>query len=207
MSFSLLLNSKDGTRVISNSINQVTYNLDFNNTPKHSGAYYVYMTFVSSRFEMGAAVNSFKDMYVNANLGRFDAFTPVGLFTGTKNNQVLGVVKMINTDWQDRMVVATPSVPFVGTAVIPNNAGTVGYTETENTVAPANGYQFHGRRFECGALYYENSPVHLSTKPTNNQFTVRLTNADGTLHTDFSAAPSTAPGGAYYSMILTFEAI
>jgi hypothetical protein len=48
------------------------------------------------------------------------------------------------------------------------------------------------------ARYGDNPPVYLQSKPTNNQFTVKITYHDGALYTGLTA---------HYGLLLTFEAI
>lgn len=203
MSFSVYLNSASGTRV-AGSLNQVTYNFAFDKTPEHKGAYKVSMVFASNVWSVAAFFWSFKTMYVNVDIGACDSFTPVGLYTGTKNNQVLGSVGI---DAEEPFVIQTNPTPntnrIIGTASIPANSATTAFTETETIVTNDQGYNFIPINRAMGAYYEDNRPIHLNTKPTNNQFNVTLTNADGTLHTDFANA-----GNAfYYSIILTFEAV
>lgn len=203
MSFSIYLSSGDGTRV-AGSLNQITYNVAFEDTPKHNGAYEVSMVFTSNVWNVPNVGFSFKTMYVNANLGVCDSFTPVGLYTGTLNNQVLGSVELGSEEPVVKQSQTTPGANrIIGTASIPANSGTVAYTLTESIVQNNQGILFQPLNRASVAYYDGNRPIRLNTKPTNNQFTVTLTNADGSLHTDFSTAPLVS----YYGIILTFEAL
>jgi len=210
MSFSVYLNSASGTRV-AGSLNQITYDFAFDKTPEHKGGYKVSMVFATNIWNVANFNWSFKTMYVNADLGTCDSYTPVGLYTGTKNNQVLGTVGLddpqpfvIQTNPTPNPDPPAPPTQFViGTASIPANSATDAYTETESIVSNATSYNFTPFNRANSAYYEDNLPIYLQTKPTKNQFNVTLTNANGTLHTDFANAPN----ALYYSMILTFEAV
>jgi len=191
----MCLNSVDGTR-IGGLLNQVVYNFAFDKTPEHKGGYKVYMTFASDTFSTPAFSYSFKDIYVNADLGIFNSYSPIGQYTGTKNNLVLGVVRV---DIASGFVVQENRLGGVETTPVPVNSDTAIYTLTATNVTSAGAYQFVPINENVGSYYCDNPPVYLQSKPTNNQFTVRLTDLDGTLNTLFT--------GSYYSMLLSFEAI
>ena len=198
MSFNICLNSVDGTKVAGN-LNQVIYNFAFPNTPAHDGGYKVTMAFASNLYSTAAFNYVFKDIYVNANLGAFDNFTPIGSYTGTQNNQVLGVVRV--KEGGELIVIQANPASLTGTASVPVNSGTAAYTLTTNTSSNVGTYDYSPRYQSIGAYYFENPPVYLRTKPTLNQFIITLANLDGTLNIQ---------GGDYftnYSLLINFEAV
>ena len=208
MSFTVCLNSIDGTQVAGNN-NQVTYNFAFDKTPEHKGGYKVTMAFAGTTVQItNNPFINFGKIYVNANLGAYNSYTPIGLYTGTRNNQVLGVINyepLITANTQ--YVNSSTSAPNVGTATIPNNADTTGFTKTETTVTPSNGNVFQPIYLYGNAKYSENPPIYLPTKPTNNQFTVSMTQNNGTLVPIFFLYQFPGGGTQHYSLIIHFEAV
>lgn len=208
MSFTVCLNSIDGTQV-AGSNNQVTYNFAFDKTPEHKGGYKVTMAFAGTTVQITSnPFTSFGKIYVNANLGAYNSYTPIGLYTGTRNNQVLGVINyepLITADTQ--FTNSATGLPIVGTATIPNDAETIGYTKTENSVTPSNGNRFQPIYLYANAKYTENPPIYLNCKPTNNQFTVSMTQVNGTLYPTFFTYQFPGGGAQHYSLIIHFEAI
>jgi len=195
MSFSVYLNSTNGTQV-AGSQNQIQYNMDFTNTPKHDGAYKVYMSFASEQQPYFSGSANFGVIRIQ-DLGVIDSFSPFTTFTATRQNHVLGIIRPS----QPHMGLTTtfPALTTTGTASIPANSGTTAYTLTTTTTTAPNQLLVNNTAVQTiDARMYDNPPVYLQSKPRNNQFTVRITNHDGVLYTQLTA---------HYSMVLTFEAV
>ena len=193
MSFSVYLNSVNGTQAVAGQVNQIQYNFDWRNTPAHEGGYRVRMTFASE--QQAVAILSFGVIRIQ-DLGIVDSYSPFTTFTATRSNHVLGLIRPSNP--QNQGVNSVPSYTMVGTTVIPNNAGTVGYTETTNTVVSA--YSISTNAIQTiDAKYEDNPPVYMQSKPSNNQFTVKITTHDGVLYTGL--------GATHYGLLLTFEPV
>ena len=202
----MCLNSVDGTKVVAGNTNQIIYNFAFDKTPEHKGGYKVYMTFCSKFFSTRVFSYHFQDIYVNADLGVRNSYTPIGLYTGTKNNSVLGVVRV---DLLNPFVIqrnpATgippgPSAANIITALIPVNSSTLAYPLSSMSVMPSS-YEFMPLSQTIYSGYNDNPPVYLNTKPTNNQFMVSLATIQGTLQQEAEFLNTD------YSLLLTFEAI
>jgi hypothetical protein len=192
MSFSVYVNSVNGTQV-AGAQSQIQYNFDWRNTPAHDGAYKVHMTFASEQQTYASGSVNFGR--VNVDLGVADSFTPVNTSTQTRNNQVLGFIR--GSPPQFNSTNSIPSVTSTSSATIPNNAGTVGYVLTTTNIIPTYNVSLGGVQ-TIDARYSDNPPVYLQSKPTNNQFIVKITFHDGTLYTVLTA---------HYGLLLTFIAI
>ena len=59
MSFSVYLNSVNGTQAVAGQVNQIQYNFDWRNTPAHEGGYKVYMSFASEQFPFSSPTTQF----------------------------------------------------------------------------------------------------------------------------------------------------
>jgi hypothetical protein len=201
MSFSVNLNSVDGTKVVAGKTNQITYNFAFDKTPEHKGGYKVYMVFCSQFFQTRVFDYYYKELYINVGLGAFNSYSPVGLYTGTKNNSLLGVVRV---DVRNPLILqvnpAPADKPNIMTTAVPVNSNTVAHTLSTSSVMPAT-LSFTPINQTVYSGYNDNPPVILTTKPTNNQFIVTFTNIDGAIHTETEFINTD------YSMILTFEAV
>jgi len=201
MSFSVNLNSVDGTKVVAGRTAQIIYNFAFDKTPEHKGGYNVYMTFMSQFFEKRVFGYYFTEIYVNADLGVFNNYTPVGLYTGTRNNSVLGVVRVdIRNPSILQINPAVASNPNILTTPVPANSDTVGHTLTTTDVMPAS-IRFTPINQNVHSGWKDNPPIRLTTKPTNNQFTITLANITGALHFEPEFQNTD------YNLLLTFEAI
>jgi len=198
MSFSVYLNSFEGTKIVAGNTNQIEYNFAFDATPPHEGGYNVYMTFASQIFDQRTALYTFQDIYVNAQLGAMNSYTPQGLYTGTKNNTVLGVVRPTNTN-RTLQTQINPGTT-TATANIPANSQTNAYTLTTSEVTPLT-FDFRPTRLTLFAGHNENPPVYIKTKPRQNQFLVSLATINGTLQTEPEFLNTD------YGIILTFEAV
>jgi len=194
MSFSIYLNSTNGTQV-AGSMNQITYNLDFTNTPKHDGAYKVYMSFASEQQAYFSGSANFGVIRIQ-DLGVMDNFSPFTTFTATRANHVMGIIRP--TAPHMGLTTTVPATTATGTASVPANSGTTAYTLTTTTTIPSYVTTNNTAVQTIDAKMSDNPPVYLQSKPRNNQFTVRITTHDGVLYTALTA---------HYSMILTFEAI
>lgn len=198
MSFSVNLNSVDGTKIVAGRTNQIQYNFAFDKTPEHKGGYNVYMTFISQAFEERVFGFYFPAIYVNIDLGASSSSTPTPDFTGRRNNQVLGVIRekfLLN-----QLVRQINKGTTTATAVVPANSNTNAYTLTTTDITLAT-YDFSPQRLYIFAGYNENPPVYFETKPSNNQFLISLRNASGALQ------PEAEFLNTDYSVILTFEAV
>lgn len=206
MSFSIYLNSTEGRKIVVGNTNQIEYNFAFDKTPEHKGGYNVTMTFCSQFFETRVFGFYFADIYVNVDLGACNSYTPIGLYTGTKNNSVLGVVRkdLLNTNVvQFNPATGIPPGPTLAniiTANFPANSATNAFTLTSSSVMPSS-YDFSPHNMTIYSGYKDNPPVYLNTKPTNNQFLVSLTNITGALQTEIEFRNTD------YGLILTFEAV
>jgi len=194
MSFSVYLNSTNGTQV-AGAMNQIQYNMDFTNTPKHDGAYKVYMSFASEQQAYFSGSANFGVVRIQ-DLGVMDSYSPFTTFTATRVNHVMGLIRPS----QPHMGLTTtvPATTATGTANVPANSGTTAYTLTTTTTIPSYVTTNNTAVQTIDAKMSDNPPVYLQGKPRNNQFTVRITNHDGVLYTALTA---------HYSMILTFEAV
>ena len=204
MSFSINLNSVDGTKVVAGITTQIIYNFDWSSTPKHSGGYRVGMTFCSQMFNTRTFDFSFNDIYANADLGIIDSYTPIDLYTGTQYNRLLGVVKFDKKFMaRARQHISTwpqPTVSIITTVAVPANSDTAAHTLDATTVRP-DGLDYSPTSQTVYSSYKDNPPVYITSKPTNNQFMVSLLDYTGSLH----SAPETA--NTDYSMIILFEAV
>jgi len=157
MSFSLYLNSTNGTEVVGGVKNQIVYNVDFTNTPKHDGGYKITMSFASELQTYIPASAIFGVVRIT-DLGSLNNYSPLAAFTGTRNNHIFGLIR--------------PSPPLMdlttsgtGTPIITTSTG----------------------RQSIDADFYDNPPVIMPYKPVNNQFVVRITTHDGALYTYLTA--------------------
>lgn len=192
MSFSVYCNSINGTQV-AGAQNQIQYNFDWRNTPAHDGGYKVRMTFASE--QQAYANGSVNFGRVNVDLGVLDSYTAVNSFTSTRNNQVLGFIKASMPQFD--CTSSYPVVTATATTPVPANAGTVAHTLTTTNVIPTYLVTLNGV-YTIDARFDDNPPVYIKSKPTNNQFIVKITFHDGVLYTALTA---------HYGMLLTFEAI
>jgi hypothetical protein len=158
MSFALYLNSTNGTELVGGVRNQIQYNFDFTNTPKHDGGYKVSMSFASELQTYVPASAIFGVVRIT-DLGVLDNYSPSVAFTGTRNNHVIGMIR--------------PSPPLMDLTT--SGAGTAPIITTST-----------GRQ-SIDADFYSNTPVYMPYKPTNNQFIVRITTHDGALYTYLTA--------------------
>lgn len=193
MSFSLYLNSIDGTRVNGN-VTEIQYNFDFLATPQHNGGYKVNMTFASEKQpHIGAFLNF---GLVNIDLGVVsNSYSTSSTSTSAANNQVFGIIRLGDPEMETTN--AVPIVVSTGTAPVPVNSGTAAYTLTTTTTTPAYNITYVASN-TAEAYYGDNPPFFIQGKPRNNQFIVRLTNSNGTPFTALTVE---------YGIILTFEAI
>jgi hypothetical protein len=190
MSFSIYINSNNA--ITAGAMNLLDYNFDFRNTPEHKGGYKVYMTFASEQQTYGTGSINFGR--VNINLGVLDNYTPVAASTATRNNQVFGFIR--GSVPQFAAINTIPSYTETSTTPVPVNSGTLAHTLTTTNVVPT--YVMNLTAVQTiDARYSENPPTYLQSKPTNNQFTVKITFHDGTAYTALTA---------HYGMLLTFEA-
>jgi len=157
MSFSIYLNSTTGTEVVGGVRNQIVYNFDFTNTPKHDGGYKVYMSFASELQTYVPASAIFGVVRI-PDLGIVENYSPLVAFTGTRNNHVFGLIRPS----QPLMDLTTSGT---GTPIITTSTG----------------------RQSIDADFYDNTPVFMPYKPVNNQFTVRITTHDNVLYTYLTA--------------------
>jgi hypothetical protein len=174
MSFSVYLNSINGTQV-AGAQSQIQYNFDFTNTPKHDGGYKVSMSFASELQTYIPASAMFGRIHID--LGVLNNFTPAATFTGTRNNNIFGIIRP-----------SQPLMDLTTTASYPINSGTAAFT----LITTYTGRQSIDAKFE------DNSAVYMPYKSTNNQFIVKITLHDGALYTYLTA---------HYAMILHFEAV
>jgi len=196
MSFSVYLNSVNGTQVVAGQNNQITYNFDFRNTPKHEGAYRVRMSFASEQQTYSSGNVNFGVVRILDLGGVLDSYSPQTSATTTRQNAIMGIIRGSAPSFA--AVQTVPTYTMTGTANIPANSGTNAYTLTTSTVIPTYSILLPAVQ-TIDAKFQDNPPVYLQTKPTNNQFTVRITLHDGVLY------PSI--GATHYGMILTFEAV
>jgi hypothetical protein len=192
MSFSVYVNSINGTQV-AGAQSQIQYNFDFKNTPEHKGGYKVYMTFASEQQTYSSGSVNFGR--VNIDLGVFDSYTPINSVTGTRQNTIFGFIR--GSVPQFASTNSIPSYVVTGVASVPVNSGTAAYTLITTNTVPTYYINLAGVQ-TIDARYVDNPPLYIQSKPTNNQFTVKITFNDGTLYTPLTAA---------YGMLLTFEAI
>jgi len=192
MSFSVFLNSNQGTEV-AGAKNQIIYNFDWSSTPEHSGGYRVSMTFASEQQTyIGSSYNFGR---VSVDLGYSTTFTPISAQTATRHNQVLGFIRPSMP--QFALTNSVPSVTSTATASVPVNSGTTAYTLTTTNVIPT--YIVTSTAVQTiDARHADNPPIYLPSKPSNNQFLVKIQFHDGVLYT---------PLTAHYGMLITFEAI
>ena len=192
MSFSIYINSVNGTQV-AGAQNQIQYNFDFRNTPEHKGGYKVYMTFASEQQTYGTGSINFGR--VNIDLGVLNSYTPITASTATQYNTVIGFIR--GSVPQFAAINTIPSYTETATTPVPVNSGTLAHTLTTTNVVPT--YVMNLTAVQTiDARSLDNPPIFLQSKPTNNQFTVKITFHDGTLYTALTA---------HYGMLLTFEAI
>lgn len=198
MSFSVYLNSTNGTQVVGGQNNQIQYNFDFANTPKHDGPYKVYMSFSSEQQTYASGSASFGVVRIQDLGGILDSYSPLSSFTAARQNHVFGLIRPSVPHMG--LTTSLPATTSTGTASIPANSGTTAYTLTTTTTTASGLLMTNLNAVQTiDAKMNENPPVYLQSKPRNNQFTIRLTNHDGVLY------PSL--GATHYSMILTFEAV
>ena len=198
MSFSVYLNSTNGTQVVAGQNNHITYNFDFRNTPAHEGSYKVYMSFASEQQTYGSGSVSFGVVRIADLGGIMDSYSPLSSATATRQNHVMGLIRPSVPHMG--LTTTIPATTATGTAAVPVNSGTAAYTLTTTTTIPSYITTNNTAVQTIDARMADNPPVYLTCKPTNNQFSVRLTNHDGVLYTGLVA---TNP----YAMILTFEAV
>lgn len=195
MSFSVYLNSQNGTQV-AGSMNQIQYNLDFANTPKHDGGYKVYMSFATEQQPYYSGSANFGVIRIQ-DLGVMDSYSPFTTFTATRQNHVMGLIRPSAPHMG--LTTSIPSLTSTGTASIPDHSGTQAYTLTTTTVTSTGQVLTNNNAVQTiDARMCDNPPVYLQSKPRANQFTVRITTHDGVLYTQLTA---------HYSLILTFEAV
>jgi len=198
MSFNISLNSVDGRQIAGNN-NQIEYNFAFDKTPEHKGGYKVSFAYASNYFDMNPFVPEYQDIYVDVNLGVTNSYTPRANFTGTQVNQFLGVVQG-QQNKQQSVQIQTNYPTMTGVASIPVNSATDAYTLTTDITAPsASVFLFNPTKQSYDALFTDNKPIYLNTKPTQNQFNVTLRRHDGTLFT----SPPIQP----YVLLISFEAV
>lgn len=199
MSFSVYLNSTNGTQVVAGQNNQITYNFDFANTPAHNGPYKVYMSFASEQQTYGSGSQSFGVVRIADLGGILDSYSPLSSATTTRQNHVFGLIRPSVPHMG--LTTSLPATTSTGTANVPANSGTTAYTLTTTTTTPSGLIMTNLSAVQSiDAKMNENPPTYLQAKPRNNQFTVRLTNHDGVLYTGLIAT-------THYAMILTFEAV
>lgn len=175
-------------------MNQIQYNFDWRNTPKHDGGYRVRMTFASEQQLYASGSINFGVVRI-PNLAIVDSYSPITSFTATTTNHVMGLIR--GSPPQFASIQTVPSYTTTGTANIPANSGTTAYTLTTSTVVPTYNIALPAVQ-TIDAKFQDNPPVYLQSKPTNNQFIVKITLHDGALYPSLTA---------HYSMLLTFEAI
>jgi len=198
MSFNISLNSVDGRQIAGNN-NQIEYNFAFDKTPDHKGGYKVSFAYSSLFFDENPFVPTLQDIYVDVNLGVTTSYTPRATFTGTQVNQFLGVVTSDGRFYSSVQTQYNPATT-TGVASIPVNSATNAYTLTENITGPAvSVFNYNPSKQSYDALFSDNKPIYLPTKPTNNQFNVTLRRHDGTLFT----SPTIQP----YVLLISFEAV
>jgi hypothetical protein len=198
MSFNISLNSVDGRQIAGNN-NQIEYNFAFDKTPEHKGGYKVSFAFASNFFDENPFTPQLQDIYVDVNLGVTTSYTPRATFTGTQVNQFLGVVTSDGKFFPSVQTQINPPAT-TGVANIPANSATDAYTLTTNTTGLAESvYNYNPSKQSYDALFTDNKPIYLPTKPTQNQFNVTLRRHDGTLFT----APPIQP----YVLLISFEAV
>jgi len=201
MSFSISLSSVDGTKVVAGKTNQIIYNFAFDKIPEHKGGYKVNMSFCSQFFQTRVFNYYFSEVFVNAELGAYNSYTPVGLYTGTLNNSVLGVVRLdVRNPIAFQVNPAPANNPNFITTPVPANSDTVAHTLTATDVMPTS-IKFTPLSQIIYSGYRDNPPVYIPTKPSNNQFMITLTNNTGALHYEPEFENTD------YGMILTFEAV
>lgn len=193
MSFSVYCNSLNGTQV-AGSMNQIQYNFDWSSTPKHDGGYRVRMSFASEQQTYATGSINFGVVRI-PNLGIVNSYSPINSFTATTTNHVMGLIRGSPPNFAAIQTVA--GYTATGTASIPINSGTAAYTLTTSTAVPAYNISLPGVQ-TIDAKFGDNPPVYVQSKPTNNQFIVKITLHDGVLYPSLTA---------HYAMILTFEAI
>jgi hypothetical protein len=198
MSFNVSLNSVDGTQIVGGVYNQIEYNFAFDKTPEHKGGYKVSFAFSSLVQAVNPFIAQSEDIYVNVNLGVCNSYTPRATFTGTQNNQLLGVVNAGQVRQQS--IQTQVNIPTAtGVASIPVNSATDAYTLTTNTTSPSAGvFYYFPINHSYDAFFTDNKPIYLTSKPTNNQFVVTLTKLDGTLFTNLTT---------HYTLLISFEAV
>lgn len=137
MSFSVFLNSVNGTGATSSSTYQI--NWDNINSDGWTGKYKLFFSFVS--VGSGLTTTASTIPYIQTNIGATQESYTATTSNGSSNNRVLGYV-------------------------VPLTIGT-----NHNLISD----------------YYANPPVIIQRKPTNNQFTVDILNANGTAFTSIDA--------------------
>ena len=193
MSFSVYLDSANGIQV-SGAQSQILYNFDFNNTPKHDGAYKVWMSFASETQDYGGAPPMFG--CVNINLGVLKSYTPISNTTATRTNQMFGIIRPSLHEISNNIYI--PGSSGTQTWNVPINSGTAAYTVSATSTAAAMTPFIQGKQ-TIDAKHGENPPVYLQSKPTNNQFIVKLTLRDGLNLYSYLTT--------HYALVLHFEAI
>lgn len=198
MSFSVYLNSTNGTQVVAGQNNQITYNFDFANTPAHDGGYKVNASFASEQQTYGSGSVSFGVIRIPDLGGILDSYSPLSSVTTTRQNHVFGLIRPSVPHMG--LTTTIPATTATGTANVPANSGTTAYTLTTTTTIPSYITTNNTAVQTIDAKMCDNPPVYLQSKPRNNQFTVRLTTHDGALYTGLVATN-------HYALILTFEPV
>jgi len=192
MSFSVCLNSIDGTR-INGLVNEIEYNFDWNSVPKHSGGYKVSMTFNSEAQNYNNNLLNYG--LVNIDLGTSYSYSTQPNFTSMRNNQICGIIR---TGEPHMSVTSTvPQVVSSSVTPIPANSGTTAYTQTTTTTTPVYVISY-GANHTVDSLFGDNPPFYIQTTPRKNQFIVRLTYPNTALYNVLTVD---------YALVLTFEAI
>ena len=192
MSFSVFLNSLDGTQ-INGAVNEIQYNFDWLSVPKHSGGYKVSMTFNSESQNYNNNLLNFG--LVNIDLGTSYSYSTQPNFTSTRNNQICGIIR--TSDPHMNVTSVVPQVVSTSVTSIPANSGTTAYTETTTTTSPTYNITYSAN-YTIDALFGDNPPFYIQSTPRQNQFIVRLTYPDSSLYDVVTVE---------YALVLSFEAI
>ena len=136
MSFSVLLNSKNGVKE-SFFTSEVLFNFDWSNTPKNNGKYKVYMSFTTI-------------IAVTLVTGAYDIFTVTSDFGGTQDS-------------------FSPKNPTSNPGPNGTNNRILGII----TAMPIGDINSATSQY-LGCDYTSNPPVIFQSKPSNNNFTIRI---------------------------------
>jgi hypothetical protein len=171
----------------------------FRGNYEHKGGYKVSFAFASLFFDMNPFVPQYQDMYLDVNLGVTTSYTPRANFTGTQVNRFLGVITSDTPKYPSVQTQLNPPLT-TGVASIPDNSKTDAYTLTNNITGLAEStYNFNPTKQTYNAVFTDNKPIYLPTKPTNNQFIVTLRRHDGMLFVN--------PPPQNYTLLISFEAV